>query len=166
MKASSPSPQITSPIPSNSPAHSSSPPTAIRLPCTIPCTSPPATANSSSRSPSPSKPMSSASLPAKAVPPIPSNHSKPSLSPSAPSLSIKRHGHADYDLCDSTHCQLLHWSGSTRLNASPRLNTRHRRRNPLVPWPSAAAWFHQNCGGRTASPSEAWAAETKGQGTH
>ena len=22
------------------------------------------------------------------------------------------HGHADYDLCDSTHCQLLHWSGS------------------------------------------------------
>ena len=22
------------------------------------------------------------------------------------------HGHADYDLCDSTHCQLLHWGGS------------------------------------------------------
>ena len=22
------------------------------------------------------------------------------------------HGHADYDLCDSTHCQLLHWGRS------------------------------------------------------
>lgn len=66
------------------------------------------------------------------------------------------HGHADYDLCDSTHCQLLHWSGSTRspqahiamlTTAGETLYYRGHR---------AAAWFHQNCGGRTAAPSEVW----------
>ena len=38
------------------------------------------------------------------------------------------HGHADYDLCDSTHCQLLHWSGTA--SAEPR-RTRPR-------WPRRA----------------------------
>jgi stage II sporulation protein D len=25
----------------------------------------------------------------------------------------EKHGHADYDVCDSTHCQLLHWGGGS-----------------------------------------------------
>jgi stage II sporulation protein D len=67
------------------------------------------------------------------------------------------HGHTDYDLCDSTHCQLLRWSqgfGNNGPAHAAALSTAgetlwyHRRR--------AEAWFHQNCGGRTASPEEVW----------
>ncbi len=67
------------------------------------------------------------------------------------------HGHADYDLCDSTHCQLLHWGGNPDRRAAAHSATLatsgetlwfHSRR--------VEAWFHQNCGGRTASPSEVW----------
>ena len=29
------------------------------------------------------------------------------------------HGHADYDLCDSTHCQLLHWGGNPARQPPP-----------------------------------------------
>ena len=67
------------------------------------------------------------------------------------------HGHADYDLCDSTHCQLLHWGGgsgrgpaahtATLATAGETLFYRGRR---------AQAWFHQNCGGRSATPAELW----------
>jgi len=65
--------------------------------------------------------------------------------------------HAEYELCDSTHCQLLHWGGSperrpaahsaTLATAGETLWFRGRR---------AAAWFSQNCGGRTAAPGEVW----------
>ena len=67
------------------------------------------------------------------------------------------HGHADYDLCDSTHCQLLHWAGSSGRQTAAHQATLdtagqtlwfHRR--------PAQAWFHQNCGGRTATPAEVW----------
>jgi stage II sporulation protein D len=82
------------------------------------------------------------------------------------------HGHADYDVCDSTHCQFLHWGGkpdspqklgapSFPLLAAVRVGSHaatlatagetlwfHGQR--------AEAWFHQNCGGRTASPQEVW----------
>ena len=103
------------------------------------------------------------------------------------------HGHADYDLCDSTHCQILHWGGKPDSSEKPssqksgpakssptflsepfaeRVGSRaaahaatlatagetlwyHGRR--------AQAWFHQNCGGRTASPEEVWpASATRG----
>jgi stage II sporulation protein D len=69
----------------------------------------------------------------------------------------QHHGHADYDLCDSTHCQLLRWSGGNDRQAishAATLSTAgetvwfHGRR--------AQAWFHQDCGGRTASPQEVW----------
>jgi len=73
------------------------------------------------------------------------------------------HGHADYDLCDSTHCQLLHWGGgsgrgpaahtATLATAGETLFYRGRR---------AQAWFHQNCGGRTATPQEVWPGEGAG----
>ncbi len=29
------------------------------------------------------------------------------------------HGHADYDLCDSTHCQILHWGGKPDSSEKP-----------------------------------------------
>ena len=67
------------------------------------------------------------------------------------------HGHADFDVCDSTHCQLIHWasgSGKTAPAHQATLSTAgetlwfHGRR--------AEAWFHQNCGGRTAAPAEVW----------
>jgi stage II sporulation protein D len=71
----------------------------------------------------------------------------------------EKHGHADYDVCDSTHCQLLHWGGTFDRRATAHAATLatagetiwfHGRR--------AAAWFHQNCGGRTATPEEVWPA--------
>jgi stage II sporulation protein D len=71
------------------------------------------------------------------------------------------HGHADYDLCDSTHCQLLHWGGSPERTAAGHAATLATSGETL--WfhgQRAEAWFHQNCGGRTASPSEVWPAST------
>jgi stage II sporulation protein D len=71
----------------------------------------------------------------------------------------RKHGHADFDLCDSTHCQLIRWSnppGRRQAAHAATLATAgetlwfHGRR--------AAAWFHQNCGGRTAVPDEVWPA--------
>ena len=87
----------------------------------------------------------------------------------------QHHGHSDYDLCDSTHCQLLHWGGQQLSAQKPGAPSFPR----LLPervgngaahaatlatagetlWyrgQRAQAWFHQNCGGRTASPSEVW----------
>ena len=67
------------------------------------------------------------------------------------------HGHASYDLCDSTHCQLMHWGGyperrpaahaATLATAGETLWYRGRR---------ALAYFSKDCGGFTASPSEIW----------
>jgi len=87
------------------------------------------------------------------------------------------HGHADYDLCDSTHCQLLHWSGIPDSNVPPisgapsfrhlfgeRVGDHAAHFATLSTagetlWfrgQRAEAWFHQNCGGRTATPAEIW----------
>lgn len=70
-----------------------------------------------------------------------------------------RHGHTEYDLCDATHCQLLHWGATGREAAAhaATLSTAgetlwfHNRR--------VEAWFHQNCGGHTASSKEVWGAK-------
>jgi stage II sporulation protein D len=70
----------------------------------------------------------------------------------------EKHGHTDYDLCDSTHCQLLHWTGTggahrtlahaaTQATAGDTLWFRGAR---------ALAYFGKDCGGRTASPEEIW----------
>ena len=67
------------------------------------------------------------------------------------------HGHTDYDLCDSTHCQLLHWGGNPDRRAAAHSATLATAGETL--WfhsQRVEAWFHQNCGGRTASPSEVW----------
>jgi stage II sporulation protein D len=67
------------------------------------------------------------------------------------------HGHTDYDLCDSTHCQLLHWGGNAGRQSAAHAATLATVGETL--WfhgQRAEAWFHQNCGGRTASPAEVW----------
>jgi stage II sporulation protein D len=73
------------------------------------------------------------------------------------------HGHADYDLCDSTHCQLLHWATPSPRQTAAHVATLSTAGETL--WyrgARASAWFHQNCGGRTASPSEAWPQKVQG----
>lgn len=71
------------------------------------------------------------------------------------------HDHADYDLCDSTHCQLLHWGGNSERQAAAHAAALGTAGETL--WfhgQRAQAWFHQNCGGRAASPQEVWPAAT------
>jgi len=66
------------------------------------------------------------------------------------------HAHLDYDLCDSTHCQLIRWSDAP----SPAAHAATLATAGETLWyhgHPAAAWFHQDCGGRTAAPSELWA---------
>jgi stage II sporulation protein D len=67
------------------------------------------------------------------------------------------HGHAHYDVCDSTHCQLLHWSGNPGRQHTAHAATLatagetlwfHRQR--------ALAYFNKDCGGRTAAMNEIW----------
>ena len=67
------------------------------------------------------------------------------------------HGHADYDLCDSTHCQLLHWGGNGERAAAAHAATLATAGETL--WfhgQRALAYFGKDCGGRTASPDEIW----------
>jgi stage II sporulation protein D len=74
------------------------------------------------------------------------------------------HGHADYDLCDSTHCQLLRWGSISSRQVAAHAATLATSGETL--WfhgQRAAAWFHQNCGGRTASPSEVWITNARGR---
>jgi len=106
------------------------------------------------------------------------------------------HGHPDYDLCDSTHCQLLHWGGKpgpdrSQMPGAPsfprpsaeRVGSREPQPGSFDQVPAsshaatlatagetlwfhgqrAQAWFHQNCGGRTASPQEVWPAAGQGR---
>ncbi|MGO8759518.1 MAG: SpoIID/LytB domain-containing protein [Terracidiphilus sp.] len=67
------------------------------------------------------------------------------------------HGHAEYDLCDSTHCQLLHWSGPGERRAAAHAAVLATAGETL--WfrgQKALAYFGKDCGGRTASPEEIW----------
>lgn len=67
------------------------------------------------------------------------------------------HGHADYDLCDSTHCQLLHWGTNGVRDAAAHAAVLSTAGETL--WfrgQRALAYFSKDCGGRTASPIEVW----------
>jgi stage II sporulation protein D len=67
------------------------------------------------------------------------------------------HGHAEYDVCDSTHCQLLHWSGNGNRRVAAHEATLATAGETL--WfhgQRALAYFGRDCGGRTASPDEIW----------
>lgn len=67
------------------------------------------------------------------------------------------HGHPDYDLCDSTHCQLLHWHSDPHRSPAAHAATLATAGETL--WfhgRRAIAYFSKDCGGRTASPAEIW----------
>ncbi len=67
------------------------------------------------------------------------------------------HGHADYDLCDSTHCQLLHWSANS--DRWPAVHAAVLATSGETLWfhgQRALAYFGKDCGGHTASPAEIW----------
>ncbi len=67
------------------------------------------------------------------------------------------HGHTDYDLCDSTHCQLVHWGSNGGRAAAAHTATLATAGETL--WfhgQRALAYFGKDCGGRTASPDEIW----------
>ena len=67
------------------------------------------------------------------------------------------HGHAEYDLCDSTHCQLLHWSGNpTRQSAAHAAALATAGETLWFHGIRALAYFNKDCGGHTASPTEIW----------
>jgi stage II sporulation protein D len=67
------------------------------------------------------------------------------------------HGHPDYDVCDSTHCQVLHWQERSERAAAAHAATLATAGETL--WfhgRRALAYFGKDCGGRTASPEEIW----------
>jgi stage II sporulation protein D len=70
-----------------------------------------------------------------------------------------RHGHTEYDVCDATHCQLLHWGATGREAAAHAAALRTAGETLWFHGRRAAAWFHQNCGGHTSAPAEVWGAK-------
>jgi len=66
-----------------------------------------------------------------------------------------RHGHTGFDVCDSTHCQWLRWRGSAAAHAATLATA---GASLWLRGSRAAAYFHQNCGGRTAAANEVWPA--------
>ncbi|MGB6692534.1 MAG: SpoIID/LytB domain-containing protein, partial [Terracidiphilus sp.] len=67
------------------------------------------------------------------------------------------HGHADFDVCDSTHCQHLHWQRMPGTEAQAQAATLATAGETL--WyrgQRALSYFSKDCGGRTASPAEVW----------
>ena len=63
------------------------------------------------------------------------------------------HGHAGFDVCDSTHCQWVHWRTTAEAHAAEQATAGESL------WRDggrAEAYFHQNCGGRTAGYGEVW----------
>ena len=67
------------------------------------------------------------------------------------------HGHPDYDVCDSTHCQLLHWAGNNERRPAAHAATLATAGETL--WfkgARAEAYFGKDCGGRSAAVEEIW----------
>ncbi|MGD0940860.1 MAG: SpoIID/LytB domain-containing protein [Terracidiphilus sp.] len=71
------------------------------------------------------------------------------------------HGHVPFDVCDSTHCQWVHWHTTHEAHAAALATADESL------WRTgsrAEAYFHQNCGGRTASAAEVWPKGHSAQG--
>lgn len=66
------------------------------------------------------------------------------------------HGHKNFDVCDSTHCQWLRWRSSPEAHAATLATADE---SLWLQGSRAAAYFHQNCGGRTAAANEVWPAK-------
>lgn len=67
------------------------------------------------------------------------------------------HGHPDYDVCDSTHCQLLHWQGVAQRRAAAHIAALHTAGETL--WfqnRRALAYFNKDCGGQSAAVTDVW----------
>jgi stage II sporulation protein D len=67
------------------------------------------------------------------------------------------HGHAEFDVCDSTHCQWVHWRTTPEAHAAAMATAGESL------WRNGSrmeAYFHQNCGGRTAAAGEVWPGRT------
>jgi stage II sporulation protein D len=63
------------------------------------------------------------------------------------------HGHTGFDVCDSTHCQWVRWRGTPEAHAATLATAGE---SLWYHGTRTAAYFHQNCGGRTAAASEVW----------
>ena len=76
------------------------------------------------------------------------------------------HGHTGFDVCDSTHCQWVRWHTTPEAHAAV-LQTAGE--SLWRDGSRAEAYFHQNCGGRTAAAGEVWpvksGAERDGEGS-
>jgi stage II sporulation protein D len=69
----------------------------------------------------------------------------------------ENHGHAAFDLCDSTHCQLLHWgTNGHRAHAAHAATLSTSGETIWHRGQRALAYFNKDCGGHTASPTEIW----------
>jgi stage II sporulation protein D len=68
------------------------------------------------------------------------------------------HGHAEFDVCDSTHCQWVHWRTTPEAHAAT-LDTAGE--SLWFHGARAQAYFHQNCGGHTAAAVEMWPGRAK-----
>jgi stage II sporulation protein D len=67
------------------------------------------------------------------------------------------HGHAAYDVCDSTHCQLLHWHGvADRRAAAHRAMLETSGETLWFHGSRALAYFNKDCGGFSAGTKDVW----------
>jgi len=66
---------------------------------------------------------------------------------------VPTHGHTAFDVCDSTHCQWVHWRSTPQAHAATLATAGE---SLWYHGSRAEAYFHQNCGGRTAAASEVW----------
>jgi stage II sporulation protein D len=67
----------------------------------------------------------------------------------------QRHKSEGFDFCDTTHCQYV------KTDISPAVSTAVRRSRGEILWLHGrpfAAYYHKDCGGRTESAADAWAA--------
>ena len=65
-----------------------------------------------------------------------------------------KHGKDGFDFCDSTHCQVPHWT-----NVSARVRSAVKATQGEVLLFSGApieTYYHQNCGGIVAASNEVW----------
>jgi stage II sporulation protein D len=83
-----------------------------------------------------------------------SSESRKALAVAARSFALApTHGHTTFDVCDSTHCQWVHWRTTPEAHAATLATAGESLwRNGS----RAETYFHQNCGGRTASAEEVW----------
>jgi len=72
------------------------------------------------------------------------------------------HGHTAFDVCDSTHCQWVHWRTTHEAHAAALATDGE---SLWFHGSRAEAYFHQNCGGHTAAASEVWPQGHPAQGS-